>query len=191
MPVANATRITVQADPLIQVYSDREVLRCSRCTPPGSEPWCEHLAKVVTDNKDGEEGMVYDLSNVLIPMFPTHGLFTLASLDPNEKAGGRKIFVNQPNEPQPQFIGFLMPGEGRKVIRAMLIDWAIPNYNPATTQCNSRIHSAPAERYLQRCLEAQKGSLGYAQKWCIITEKLCLMCHDKMNNFDPADVPEL
>lgn len=189
LPVVSQ-RITVATDPLIQIYTERETLRCTACNFVASgNPWCKHLEEVVSKNLDGENNLVYHLTEILVPIFPSFDLWTMVHTDPTEVAGGKKMYVGMPGNSKPTFLGFLMPGEGRGVIRGALLSWATPQYDPKTIQCGSRLHGPAAEKSSAK--QMADDQMKFILIWSLVTQGLCLDCHTKITTHDPSVIPDV
>jgi hypothetical protein len=179
------------------------VCQFSNHTPaPGDRWWCVDIEDYVRAGKDAET--VYQQTQLVVPVFPRHNLWATVNLDDKEIAGSRRLLV--PTRTGGNFVsgtdvvGLVSQGDGRWVIRNMLIDWAFPKYRTkhrtstgqlvttGSIECESRSHSLAAERYLKALTDNNAKQDVVASMWSTVYEGLCLYClqksHDALNDHD-------
>lgn len=166
-------------------------LACSRCTPN----WCEHIQRVVTDGLDATS--VWDhvisnptLPNVTVPILPSKNLWlTVQLLRPENPVGSitsAKVKISHP-KPIPrrpeseEVLGFIAEGEGRNVLRQMLLDWFEPLVPPdghvLSDGCKN-LHHSPSTQY--KLVNEVRGSQvnKFANAWTNYHFQKCIICHE-------------
>lgn len=159
--------------------------------------WCEHIEKWVRDMDDapfiwmGFSDKSLASADVAVPIVPTADVWELASLrrlDPRKdsvevwiKDDGANTVVDKDI-----FIGFLNPGEGRFVLREMLLDWFIGTIQ---AQIEKQKCSAPGHGYTQTVrwnADMQEGGgVALVQQWTVWSTGRCLGC-----TFDPSSAAQ-
>lgn len=164
-------------------------LECDDC----GSIWCVHLEKLIRENKDAlslwensteeDEGQV-----VKVPIVPSLQIWTDIELI-NYRPDMRKI---QPHESS-QFIwleirddwGFLQVGEGRKVLRDIILTKFVAAF-PNTPKCKSSSHGPAQEKYFQ------ENGKQFFFKWISASTGMCPPCRSRSVNVgeDPDLIPE-
>lgn len=168
---------------VVEIQDAGEQLACMTC---GHSTSCKHIKKVILDNLDNR---IFDFTEVEVPLSIGDGIWVNVALDetPNKLAkiaaiSQTHIFSNKPLETGgflcERYLGLLSPGEGRRVLRAMLVEcirtWA--NYTKPT--CFSTAHGIQAEHEWKMATESKK-ILNY---WSIILWSCCLACQSYVNS---------
>ena len=185
--MANEKRALVTKDPAVWVFEDSGVLKCTITAhqKQGVGQWCSHIKTAVQGGMDSD--WIFTPGHLIVPMFPTYDLFSEVRIEETIIAGGRKLLVPVQTggnfTADLDFVGFISPGEGRRVVRTMLIDWARNNYrapgDKEGLQCRSKMHGMEAERALKQDIST---SYQAAVMWSVVTDGLCLHCWGRATN---------
>jgi hypothetical protein len=152
----------------------------------------------MVDNEDGEQLWKHDIDDapeLLVPIIPTLGMFQevfIQKINLFEEGLPIKIFMDGP-EPggsssiTRQFIGFLMPGEGRMALRHLVV-----NYLDTALLGYAHICRAPGHGIREEQLW-QKSSLTDAQlfinRYHVFLHGKCKWCLEKaIQNDDESDL---
>lgn len=152
--------------------------------------WCEHVQEATTTNKDavfvwGEENEeLRPTQKVYVPIVPTANLWAVCDLELNEKVHAYSVtFMSQ-------FIGFIHRGEGRGVLRSMLVDWFLGFAgHDKTKSCPNPNHTFAAQKMWERDFKLGGGRV-FAQRWSVMTTDKCLGCAGVSDGFDPDLIPD-
>lgn len=155
-------------------------LFCHHC----DAEWCEHIERAITTAYDvtllWDETRDVDYYDLLqVPLFPTEGLFTVVDVSERLSKGvGRKVIYHpDPSwSPEPDVLGFFMPGEGMAVLRSMLFDWFANGLEGVmfTRQCQSASHKYLQESLWQKHMNDPKKKP--VQLWSLFLRHMCLGC---------------
>jgi hypothetical protein len=203
---AYATTAALDTDRLLTNEGGHEqferdgALQCT-CVDFLDKEWCNHVQWVVTTSHDampkGPDSAHVEFvkypDNMLIPMFPTKGVrdaaFQTVWLGPIEQDGSREVrMVTQWRMAEPtELLGWIFPGEGRNVIRQMIIEWVRAKYRTASA-CTSPVHKDFAwSKGDDRTQPLSERNL--ADLYLLLKTNECLSCHQFSDM--SADAPDL
>jgi hypothetical protein len=152
--VENAARRLIHeySEDGVEVIEVDGALRCG-CVGFIGKSWCNHLQHAIVTSLDAMPSgpisahveFVKYPDHMLIPIFPTKGTrdsgFQVVLIGPVEDDGSRAVrladCMNELNDPE--LLGWIFPGEGRHVIRSMILEWVRGQYQ-STTACKSPVH---------------------------------------------------
>lgn len=154
---------------LLKLLDDGSI-RCLVC----ELNWCPHTEGSVTNRLDSE--IIWDFVNwarksllVEIPVFPSEGFWESVDLRP-DKGTIKRMHIQWPATGE--WLGFLNPGEGRGIIRELMIDFVRSKVSPNTI-CPAGHHSVEAEAVWQA---DQKTNRRHIQMWSLFKTGWCLYC---------------
>ena len=157
-------------------YSPNGHIRCTTC----DSLWCAHTEAQVVDHSDSvviwnrsatTEPLVAEMS-LAIPMFPTVNLWTTVQLVLDLTFAARyEVHWNRALGEFVQ-IGSINRGEGRRVIREMLVEHMYGD-RARPDQCEAGIHFLKAEKNWQASRFSPQRA---AWDWCVYTTGMCLTC---------------
>ena len=176
-------------DPKI-VISDNQTghcLTCAKCKLSN----CEHIASVLNDNLDT---YIFDLDSFSVPLSLPLGLWIPLTLGEDLRARGvaRQLSIHGSATfwdatragglaPLPnRDLGFLIKGEGRRVIRNTLAAWLKGWALETKPICCSTMHGPKEEA----ALAAADTQTRLAILWHILTTGTCLYCNSVLDHMD-------
>lgn len=155
----------------IDFESTAGILHCGKC----DDQWCKHIEFVITEGKDAEE--VWDgltaLSQrpLLVPVFPSYGLMhSIRLVEPEFVLPYPAYKVKELNGTKSY--GMVTEGDGRSVIRMMLISDLLANNN--IDECNKKSHSFKQELVFKKNMADSTGRL--AECWSLLHLGGCVSC---------------
>lgn len=149
------------------------------CFVHGSDPWCRDIEEYVQEVRDAPKiwADVEPGKKIHVPYIPTQELWVICEFG-EEMPGGYKFYLQL--QLQNAFLGFVSPGEGRRVMREMVHNWFVPRINK-TIECSSSSHGVAEHRLLKEHM--RDTSMAIAEHWSIqLHEGMCLMCTKKLNS---------
>jgi hypothetical protein len=158
-------------------------LLCELC----STYWCLHVEDYVKTGDDADF-IWSDYPNpqqLEVPIIPTSNLWAtvLLTKPENAKATMYRVEYFQTIAGDPEFIGFIHPGEGRAVMRSVLLDWFTGTKAFPSMDCTSRGHGFTQITRLQK--DMKNPGMKIAQQWSIWATGKCLGCtFSAANNSD-------
>ena len=185
-------------------------LTCSCAESHKMWPFCEHIEKAIKMGHDGYppgggnalESLREMPDSVVVPIMPSEQWWVSVLLGPEEEgsrsvkiesgtayrvespgvANAMALLIEQP------MLGYLGAGEGRLVIRSMVIEWLRSHYRAAPA-CKARIHKSI--RWSKRDKhETPLSPRDYASLWCLVVEGKCRECLTFTNDLH-SDAPVL
>lgn len=149
--------------------------------------WCEHIQEVITSGHDAPSVWAHGFSVdpwtpfVDVPVMPTQEIWAKVRLD-QASDSVLKVNLHAPPQRNPPdgyspFIGFISEGEGRAVIRQMLIGWFEPWYNQHSRDvpCGS-IHHTPG-RTMQVIRQGDANPVNkFINAWTLFFFQQCMIC---------------
>lgn len=154
--------------------------------------WCDHIQSLVTSNADSQAIWNPDLGGALptqlveIPVVPSAALWTTATLTLMSKLGAYKVTFEE--GAFEQFLGFIHPGEGRLILRSMMIEWFYGHVDSSELRCPMSSHSFPSQ--LRWDKDMMQRRTAFAQLFSVWSNQKCLGClGTSVTNFDDV-VPE-
>jgi hypothetical protein len=162
-------------------------IACEVCS---ASLWCEHIEQMIKANGDAgvifedfTPGGVEDL-RIEVPMFPTSNLWQPVVLTPHKKITA--YFVDLDVDSASYELGFLNPGEGRVVLRSMVLSWFAGMVETSTLQCKSKSHGFPAQKAWEQNMKDEGArALSLFAVW---QQGTCPHCLRQLN--DPDLVPD-
>lgn len=156
--------------------------------------WCEHVQGVIIQSLDAESLWEEFTDNpagieIEVPMVPSSNLWARVTLqDAEQKYACRQVIWDSSVVPwltgtltgpssrvdQPNFIGYLLPGEGRMVIRNMMFDW-FKGLGEIGVTCSSSSHGYKEEREWIKAINNSVRKWG--ELWSVYTTGFCLDCN--------------
>lgn len=154
-------------------------LACDNCE---GKPWCEHIETLVRENADAEilwqdEGEPYDALELEIPVFPTANLWGRVVLEKSQRislAYRASFFIRPGITADGVFLGHIHGGEGRYVLRSMLLDYFQGAIDPRTLKCNAGVHTFKQEMKWQSDMKDPNTAI--MQYWSVWVNKTCIGC---------------
>jgi hypothetical protein len=154
-------------------------ITCLEC----DQVWCAHLANITRENLDtefiwGEENAELVLrQSIQVPIVPTMSMWAEVTLTLNDRLKAYMVEFDS------VFIGFIHRGEGRGVLRSMMIDW-FRGTDFAAKECIQIGHSYKAQMVWQRDMQpnANEGRK-FSQQWSVFTTGRCLVCNGEADDF--------
>lgn len=153
------------------------------CVTQGHSTWCLHIKGFITRGDDASElqpGM-----EVIVPVIPAGNIWTTVTISEEVIVAGSALMQM---EHTPDFgkklivpLGFWNPGEGRRSIRAVILDKLTSSIDPkedlgnprVITRCPAGSHTFAAQRKMDT---NQKINWKWACLWNIVMEKACTPC---------------
>lgn len=174
--------------PTQYAWTDDGNIRCQGC--PESPTWCMHVELLTVENGDAEpmwqlfsEDAAFGLQ---IPMFPTKNLWARASLMYVGKVDAYKVGIDAEEFTESIQIGFLHHGEGRNVIRQMILDWFDGQFGMSKTlKCMSASHKVTAEMYWVEAMQDDNKRI--QNLWSVWDTHSCIDC----NSLAAGDMSDL
>jgi hypothetical protein len=158
-------------------WTDDGNIECQAC--PDTPVWCMHIERLTIENGDAEfmwqnfgEESAFGLQ---IPMFPTKSLWTRAELRYVSKVNAYIVFIQTEEGTEHVQMGYLHQGEGRNVIRQMILDWFDGRYGMSTTiKCVSASHKVSSEMaWVDAMKDDNKRILNF---WSVWDTHTCVYC---------------
>lgn len=191
----------IQCDGEAEIVERDGVLRCS-CVDYLDKSWCNHLQRAIVTSLDAMPKGTPESAHVefvkypnqmLIPMFPTKGTrdsgFQVVLLGAVEDDGSRAVrLVDIKNElDDPELLGWIFPGEGRYIIRTMILEWLRSKFRTVPC-CKSPIHKS----VLWSNADRERSSLEGRDLIDVLNLVKYSECNDCHQFSDPsADAPDL
>ena len=158
-------------------WTDVGSIRCQMCDD--TPDWCMHIEMLTIENGDAESLWKYGedeaMFSVQVPMFPTNGLWARAELMYVGKFDAYKVGIDAEEFTENIRIGFLHRGEGRNVIRQMILDWFDGQFGMSKTiKCMSASHKVSSEiAWVDAMRDDNKRILNY---WSVWDTHSCIYC---------------
>jgi hypothetical protein len=137
--------------------------------------WCSDIEQVLRDNLDTESlwsDPYYTDKTVSIPILPSHSLWNAVRLDRVNNLRAYSVTQLGMKGDRDDFVGFIHPGEGRRVVRNMLFEWF--NQVKVNLTCPSEHHRFAQQRAFENNLREPKTRM--AEQWCLWGYRMCLSC---------------
>lgn len=153
---------------------------CDDCASPTGDDvlWCMHIELLTIENGDADWIWSWAPTfEVMIPMFPTSGLWVRASLRLVEKYDACVVSIETDESTEHIRMGFLHEGEGRNVIRQMILDWFDGQFGASTDlKCMSASHKLSSEVVWGDAMrDANKRILNF---WSVWDTHTCVYCRN-------------
>jgi hypothetical protein len=154
--------------------------------------WCEHIKEVVMKELDRvsfvpDDVDIYDHHGYQVPIFPEKlhlfGRVVLNGIVKNVHAV-KVYFIPEgmPDEMDEHYLGFLHSGEGRKVLRSMLLDFARAYTEQPDFQCRSSSHDFQAQMKWEQIMAQPPDSvIRIATAFSLLNSQMCIACADPIN----------
>lgn len=154
--------------------------------------WCDHIRDVINTMGDkdsifvellGMGSRVAPVQQIEVPLLPTYNIYAEVFLEPisNESAKAYLLEVgDETGGADGTFLGFFNIGEGRRQLRAMVLEWVKPlagnpDFPDRWSRCRSARHGYAQQARLSReCKDDPK--LKVAHWWCIFMYHKCYHC---------------
>lgn len=151
--------------------------------------WCEHIEWYVQEGLDQKdiwdetEDGTLSLTGVrlMVPIIPRlsqwadvgfgaehHGNYKMELLLDS------KVDIKTGEVPS-EFLGFFSPGEGRMVLRSMVLTWFAPR-DVEIKECQATTHDFQAQMSWERDHKKGRERERLAQHWSVFTKGFCLRC---------------
>lgn len=176
-------RALIKQDPKVYVFDQNGALHCSESghTPlKGKTAWCKDVEYAIRANLDAN--WCFDPGQLIVPMFPTFYQFAEVRVDDNVLAGSRQLYIPIRKGGNftdgLDFVGFISPGEGRMILRGMLVEWM--TNKQSLIVCESKLHGFKAEKIANSY--ADNPGWTAANSWACLTDGLCMPCMSSLNN---------
>lgn len=151
--------------------------------------WCNHIQNYIQKGEDAHDlwktsAEIYGL-RIQVPYVPTLGQWALVEIG-TEHFGSYKLYLHldfegkvniNTGEPDTEFLGFISPGDGRRVMREMVHAWFLPRLTEKN-QCISASHNFKAQMQWDReVTNSDPSKKEYlAQVWSVHFKGMCLRC---------------
>jgi hypothetical protein len=170
------------------LFSNTGEVFCAFCKE--AQKWCSHLQNSMLDYSDSK--LIWGLFpetespneiEIEIPVFPSFDFWEKVSLVRNTTGSNpvKEIFWTEITSQDHTFLGFLNPGEGRQVIRLLLIQQLWINFDIVNSACLSSTHG-PQEQVRWYKQTSPNSNLRPIQFWSVYRTGLCLLCLKKLNS---------
>lgn len=166
-------------------------LKCGVC----SAIWCTHIRDIIQRGEDAssmwEEFHSEQWDLVSIPLVPTDSIHIVTILEPisEEIDYALSVSVHLPGDTPSKlspFLGHINEGEGRSVIREMIIDWFEPEVEKPQEKCLSHRHDRSRDYHLYKHLNGNYNKR-YSNQWTLHFFRLCMKCYqDEMDEIGKA-----
>lgn len=144
--------------------------------------WCAHIEAYLQTREDWTSlwGTFppghYQALTVQVPIVPTEMLWAECQLTYKEKLDAYSM-THEDGDGFEQFIGFVHRGEGRIVLRSMMIDWFKSIVNIEALTCTQVSHGFAAQTRWNQNMRDQ--GRAFAERWSVWANKKCLYCNGK------------
>jgi hypothetical protein len=148
---------------------------------------CEHIKAVL---ELGLDDMIFYFDTITVPMDLKHSVFVKFSLDTEVVADSRALRLHPDEGDVAQKAGvlcLLTRGEGRKVIRSVLLDWIKFSLLSGSPVCNQRTHGYHEQIVLDKHLQG-KTIMPYVEAWSILRNRACTSCMEYSNKDTDDDL---
>lgn len=176
------------------------LITCRHVHDEPNQVWCEHMGPCVqagadadaiweptgtVGTPDGEGVPVFeDQMRLDIPMFPTVGLWASVTLTliPRPTMPMYSVEWDHPNGRDGLLIGHITRGEGRKVIRELMVEfmWAAPDRE---VECQAAHHGLAAQIEWSKCINDERRT---REAWSVYIHDWCTYC--RVNRGDNSDL---
>jgi hypothetical protein len=152
------------------------------CVPCGGLSNCSHVKHAITDNLDNR---IFEFNEVEVPLSLQDSVWVRLALGETGNRLAKTVSIAaahyftrsgltipEASYLEERYLGLTSPGEGRRVLRAMLIEWLRTWAVDTQPKCASRAHGIQAEVEWKNATE-----LGKIQNyWSIILHNSCTNC---------------
>lgn len=153
-------------------------LVCSKCQPS----WCRHIQYVVEHGLDDrsvwDHGFSLDpcLPNVSIPVMPSFSLWMSVKLTRvGDSTAVLKVYIHHPRPTEAEkLLGFIGEGEGRNILRQMVIEWFEPRLHGDPVACGNILHSVGRDVRQSEVVQDEAGK--FANAWTLYHFGECIVC---------------
>lgn len=183
-------------------------LVCDTC----ASLWCGHIETVMHLAKDapGIEEMTmramlngHEYLPISVPLMPTEGIFArvivMPLVRPNYVA---KVYLQSPPNTtskmiitgDDQLLGMITSGEGRKVIRSLLVEFLWPAMESKPTGCKSTLHNYERKAILDTFPGRRSAKDKLLMAWANMWYNKCYPCFQDEGakvDFDPDLIPDV
>lgn len=167
-------------------------IECGECD---FAKWCEHN-EILTRERGDRRAIWTNTSDELpeslfleIPMFPSENFWKKVRLKLDENMPRYAVHWRPPLHPdnaEAPLIMFLNPGEGRNVIRTVLVEYMLYSMKP-DAECKAGHHGYIAQIAWENDMKTSRKTV---QLWSVYTTDMCLTCLVNMNVTDPDLIPD-
>lgn len=164
-------------------WTDDGNIVCQAC--PSTPNWCMHIELLTIEN--GDANPIWEMGELLwsiqIPLFPTANLWTRASLKYVTKVDAYAVGISTDEATENIQMGYLHRGEGRNVIRQMILDWFDGQFGRSTTlTCMSSSHKPFQELQWQEAMKDDNRRI--KNLWSVWDTHSCIACSVSPDAFD-------
>jgi hypothetical protein len=187
------------------VAEDNGQLMCNR----HKSSWCHHIEQVIRQGLDieslwsmaghaDEEDDDYEgINYIQVPLVPSEGLYAEVHLravyNKDKWIGSYAADVIYPMERDPDFgtietpkMGLLNPGEGRLILREMVINWFYPELEvPSHARCASKLHTVLEQSGVAQIKKGGTSKDKLMNTWTMVFYGKCIFCFKR--NPDPVE----
>lgn len=165
------------------------------CDRHGGHKLCAHVRDLLREGSDwmilgAPEAELVGMK-VPIPLIPKYDIWTWVKFTERiESVMAYKIQLYITKDKgsartiEETYLGFLHRGEGRLVIRSMIIDWFRGSVEVDRLRCESTSHGFRQEQRWRKDTFGDLGDDAFAQWWSVWQSGFCLDCAGLLNNFD-------
>lgn len=153
--------------------------------------WCDHIDQVVKMGLDAKsiraDCTEQEVMYLEVPVFPTDGIFGRVFLHPR-KSGTFDVNLNEPidvvttkkmKRAKGPHLGILCPGEGRVILRNMILDWLqgiTPEPPTPVTTCSSFRHGYQRKLDFTTIMKFGHPRARMIEAWCLYWYTKCYGC---------------
>lgn len=166
---------------------DNGHLVCSRFHPDTDDTphfWCAGIEKFIKTGRDmlmiwdkTPESMHPDTQYLQVPVFPTYNIWTRVTLTLDTRYERYQItWAKSDDLLDSEVLGYLNPGEGRSVVRSLLIQKMETEHELPKT-CGAYAHNFNEEMQFRKRIQ---GPYAPAEHWMIWTTGRCIACERRL-----------
>lgn len=154
-----------------------------------SGPWCDDLLEALNLRLDApvvwSHGVTLDpwQPNIKVPIMPSKQLWAIVRLTPMQDASVESItslratkWAPNKRDTEPVTLGFISEGEGRMILREMILDWFRPMLDPTQHQCLSMKHTGMKTMKLAEDFRTSDGVITFQHCWLMYHFSECGYC---------------
>ncbi len=148
-------------------------LLCENC----GTYWCLHVEQVVKDGEDADP--IWDAypntQRIEVPIIPTSNLWApVLLMQPTDAKAKMYKLDYQFDLTTWSNMGFIHPGEGRSILRSMILEWFTGTQADDAKECESAGHGY--HQTLKYEADMKHPALKIAQQWSIWATGRCIGC---------------
>lgn len=167
-------------------------VECKAC----GQYWCSHVEALVNAHGDAVDiwrpDEIREEITVQVPVMPSQAMWLGCFLTYEPNLGAYKVMIPDLSAGGPgietAFLGFIYYGEGRMILRSMILDWFKGDIARMSLECPQTSHSVKSQARWQHDMKSD--GIAFAQHWSIWAYNKCLGCRGMDDSSDDL-VPDL